>query len=113
MNGGKSPFKMRFPKKVEDLQRLKVFGSIAYPLILQEKQTMDLNQKLQRRAIRCYLVGVGEDLKSFHFYNPKLRRVFKGYHVKVFEREFRREHSGQEDEAIAEWIKGLSSKTTS
>lgn len=91
---------------MEDSSRLKIFGSLAYALIPQEKQKMDKKGKLQQQATRCFLVGVGEDSRSFRLYDPKLCHSFESYHIKIFEREFGREHTPSEDNAVAKWMKG-------
>ena len=64
-----SPHKLYFKRK-PNLAHLRVFGSIAYVHVLNEKW-----RKLDAKAEKCILVSYSDEQKGYKYYNPRSKAV--------------------------------------
>lgn len=69
-NDGLTPEQV-FTGKWPNLSYLRTFGCDSYVFIPKE----DMKSKLSPRANKCVLLGYDEQLKVFHCYNPKTRKI--------------------------------------
>ena len=66
----------KFYGKKPDLSHVRIFGSIAFVHIPDEKQ-----QKLDHKSEKCILVGYSYEQKGYKCFNPSTRKVRVSRHV--------------------------------
>jgi hypothetical protein len=59
------------------VDHLRIFGSVAYAKIQEEKRT-----KLEDKSLKCILLGYGENSYGYKLYNPMKKKVIMSKDVK-------------------------------
>ena len=65
-----TPYEKLYRQRL-DLSHLKMFGSIAYVHILDEKR-----RELDPKAKKCVLIGYAQDRKGYKCYNPSTKKTW-------------------------------------
>ena len=94
---GKVTPKSVFTGSKPEVSHIKVFGSIAYCHVPNEKR-----KKLDQTAEKGYLMGYSENVKACRIYIPENRKIIVRWDVKFMERAFKRSREMATDMQVEE-----------